>query len=60
MLVFRSQLDPQPVGPEEDEDLIAVMAPCSQSRPIKDHRFQHVKTQPPAKPLHLSHIFFLL
>lgn len=59
-LVFSSQQDPQPTGPEEDEDLIMVMAQCSQSRPIKDNHLQHVKTQPPAKSLHLSHIFVLL
>lgn len=60
MLVFRTQLDPQPMGPQEDEDLIMVMAQCSQSRPITDSHLQHVKTQPPGKPLHLPHIFVLL
>lgn len=58
--VLSSQLDRQPTSPAEDEDLITVMAQCSQSHPIMDNYLQHVKTQPPAKPLHLTHIFVLL
>ena len=46
--------------PEEAEDSILVMAQCSQSRPIKDNHFQHVRPSPPAKPFHLSHISVLL
>lgn len=37
-----------------------VIAQCSRPRPITDNYLQHVKTQSPAKPLHLTQIFVLL
>lgn len=48
------------MGPEEAEDLITVTAQGCQSRPIMDNYVQHVKTQSPAKLLHLTHIFIPL
>lgn len=47
-------------GPEEDGDLITVMAQRGQSHPLMDDYLQYVTTQPPAKPLHLTQIFVLL
>lgn len=46
--------------PEEDEYLITAKAQHSPSYPIMEDCLQHVKTQPPAKPLHLTQIFVLL
>lgn len=54
--VCGSQLAGEPRGPEA-EDLITGMPQCSRPRPIMDNYLQHVKTQPPAKLLHLTHIF---
>lgn len=45
---------------EEEENLIPAKDQQSWSYPIMDSHLKHVKTQSPAKALHLTQIFVLL